>query len=194
MVAIPFDFEVRCSATSKLYRAGYRRIKREELKTAKHQKREHSQKKSINRKQIREIKKKSNLVRDLLEIIHSYFPSLIRQLKNVPDPRYQSYVKYGIDIILLERILAGIFSFDSQRAITQGLNDDNAIKNISAYLGEQNLTELPHGDTINDCLKKMNPDDLESLIQKMVYQLIRRNTFSGSRRECPINCVIGIIS
>jgi len=162
-------------------RADIRRAKRQKEKEAKRQKNKNEPTKSITRKQIRDLKKDKNLVRDLLGIINSYFPDLIDHLKDLEDKRHQSFVKYETKIILLQRILTAIFSFDSLRAMTQGLNNDNAIKNIGAFLGREDLTELPHGDTMNDCFKKMNPDDLESFIHQMVNRLLRRNTFKHSR-------------
>ena len=181
MAIIPFVSSEEEHTESKKKRSDYRREKRQKEKEAKRQKTEKSRKQSITRKQIRELKKETNLVRDLLSIINSYFPDLINQFKDVKDNRHQSYVKYDISVILLERTLSGIFSFNSQRAMTSGLNNDNAIKNIAAFLKMEGLDELPHGDTMNDCFKKMDPDDLQSLIQKMVYRLLRRNTFNDSR-------------
>jgi hypothetical protein len=181
MAVIPLVSNEDKRTESKKKRADYRREKREKEKEAKRQETEKSRKKHLTRKQIRDLKKETNLVRDLLGIISSYFPDLINQLKNVKDNRHKSYVKYDISVILIERILSGIFSFSSQRAMTRGLNNDNAIKNIAKFLKMDNLDELPHGDTMNDCFKKMDPDDMQSLIHKMVYRLLRRNTFNNSR-------------
>jgi len=180
MEVIPFNLNEDASEI-KLKRADRRRAKRQQVKETKREAKEKNRKESINRKQIREIKKETNLVRDLLGIINSYYPNLINQLKEVKDNRHQSYVKYDISVILLERILSGIFSFESLSAMTKGLNNDNAINNIAAYLGIEKLDELPHGDTMNDCFKKIDPNDLQSLIHKMISRLLRRNTFIDSR-------------
>jgi hypothetical protein len=74
------------------------------------------------------------LVRDLLSVINSYFPDLMGKLKDVEDRRHQKFVHYDISIILVVRILSAILSYDSQQAMSKGLNNDNAIKNIAAFL------------------------------------------------------------
>ena len=119
-----------------------------------------------------------------MSIINSFFPDLIINLKELKDRRSKSYIKYSIDVIVVVRILSAIFSYDSQRAMTDGLNNENAIKNIAAFLRKEDLSELPHGDTINDCFKKMIPEDLERFIREMIVRLIRRNTFNSSRVFC----------
>jgi len=181
MAIIPLVLNEEENMEPKKTRAERRRAKRQKYKEAKRQKANKSRKESITRKQIRELKKDSNLVRNLLGIIHSYFPNLVQQLTEVKDNRHQSYVDYDISVILLQRIMSGILSFSSQRAMTKGFNCDNAIKNMAAFLGLETLEELPHGDTMNDCFKIMDPDDIQSVLHKMVYRLLRRNTFNSSR-------------
>jgi len=136
---------------------------------------------SISRRERRAMQKPKSLVRELLSIIHSFFPDLISQLKNVKDPRNKSYVKYEIGILLLERILGAIFSVDSMRSQTFGFNDDTAIANIGEILRIQGLDELPHHDTINNCFERLSPTELEAIIHKMIKALTRRNTFNDSR-------------
>ena len=181
MAVTPLVLNEETPLSYKDARAAWRREKRKKEKEAKRQETEKRRKGSLSRKQIRDIKKDENLVRDLLSTINSFFPDLIDQLGDVKDNRHQSYVKYDISVVLLERILSGIFSYNSQTAMTNGLNNNNAIKNIAAFLGQEDLDELPHGDTMNDCFKKMDPDDLQELIHRMVYRLMRRNTFNDSR-------------
>jgi len=187
-MVIPFDSKEKTQDEPKLKRADYRRAQRQAKKEAKRKKSEAARKKSeengkraLTRKQIRELKKDKNFVRDLLSISNSYFPDLIANLNDLKDGRCQQYTKYDMKVIVFVRILSAIFSFESQRAMTRGLNSDNAIQNVAAFLGMKYLDELPHGDTINDCFKKMNPEDLETFIHKMINQLLRRNTFNKSR-------------
>lgn len=124
--------------------------------------------------------KKKSLARELLTIIHSYFPFLLNDLKHVKDPRNCRYTNYDISILLLERIMSAIFSDNSMRTQTYTFNDENMIKNIATIL-KQELDELPHHDTINNCFENLGPSELEELIKKMANALIRRNTFNDSR-------------
>jgi len=135
----------------------------------------------ISRAQRRKILRSKTLVKELLSIIHSYFPGLIGQLKSVEDPRYKSYTTFDIEIFLLERILAAIFSVDSMRSQTFDFNDENAIKNIAEILRRDELDELPHHDSMNNCFKKLKPSELEEIIRRMIIALTRRNTFNDSR-------------
>jgi len=191
MAIIPFVPNENDQVQSTYKRADWRRAKRQAKKDAKHKqtdtynnKCDQNHKQRLTRKQIRDLRKNKNLVRDLLSIINNYFPNLISSLKEIKDGRCKEYTTYDIDMVVLVRILSAIFSFNSQRAMTDGLNNDNAIKNIAAFLGKNDLDELPHGDTMNDCFKKMDPDDLERFIHEMINRLIRRNTFNDSRVIC----------
>jgi len=188
MGVIPFVFEGKALDKQKINRVDNRKEKRQTKKDSKRKKNkaynkkcEENRNKGLNRKQVRDVKKDKNLVRDLLGIINSYFPGLIHSFKETKDGRNKRYIKYSIDVILVVRVLSAILSFDSQRSMTNGLNSDNAIKNIAAFLRKDDLDELPHGDTINDCFKKMDPKEMEKFICQMIVRLLRRNTFNSSR-------------
>jgi len=139
-----------------------------------------SKKPSVNRAERRQVLHSSKFLRELLAIIYSYFPGLINQLKQVEDPRYKSYTKYDISVLLLERIFAAIFGVSSMRELTSEFSDENMIKNIATILN-QNLEELPSHDTINNCFKKLSTTELERIIHDMIVSLTRRNTFNKSR-------------
>jgi len=186
MVATPLVSEEEKIKVDKLKRADYRREKSKAEKAAKRKATKNDQKSvgtkkpSVSRAERRKNLRSSRPLRELLSVIHNYFPALLNQLKHVEDPRYKSYTKYDISVLLLERILASIFSIGSMRGITSEFNDENMIKNIAAILN-QNLEELPSHDTINNCFKKLAPSELENIIHDMIVRLTRRNTFNKSR-------------
>jgi len=187
MAIIPFVSKGKTNPSKKT-RAEIRREERRVEKEARRKKNEATRKRdesnrkaSLSRAQIRALRKDKNLVRDLLSVINSYFPGLLANLNEAGDGRCLKFVKYKIEVILVVRILSAIFSYDSQQAMTKGLNNDNAIKNMAAFLRQKDLSELPHGDTINDCFKKMVPEKLEAFLHDMIVQLLRRNTFNDSR-------------
>jgi len=78
-------------------------------------------------------------------------------LRNVKDPRHQSYITYLPDVILFVMILKNIMALTSMRETTEKLNKDECIENIEKVLGIEGLEELPHYDTINDFLSELEP-------------------------------------
>lgn len=68
------------------------------------------------------------------------------------------------------------------RQLTEKFNRNECIENISRIL-DCKLENLPHGDTINDFLEKLDPVELEEIIPKLVNHLIRMKSF----RTCLIS-------
>ena len=118
---------------------------------------------------------------ELIKIIRHFFPDLLPMLKRVKDPRNQSYITYERQVILMVRILAAIFHIGSMRKTTEEFNKDECIRNVSVLLGIEELEELPHWSTINNYLEKIKDTELENVIQKLVYRLIRMRYFENSR-------------
>jgi hypothetical protein len=106
---------------------------------------------------------------------------LLSLLKQVEDFRHQSYITYENYVILYVRILAVVFHQGSMRKITSSFNTSTCINNIAVMLGVQDLSELPHGDTINNYLKSFSEAELENVITKLVKRLIRMQSFYKSR-------------
>ena len=97
------------------------------------------------------------------------------------DTRHQSYITYEGHVNLFTRILGSIFHIGSMRKISTEFNHDACIKNVGQMLAVEDLQELPHWSTINNYLEKVDPVELEEIIQKLVYRLIRMRSFEGSR-------------
>ena len=98
------------------------------------------------------------------------------------DPRHQSYIEYANHLMLITRILGAIFYVGSMRKLSGELNRTICFDNISMILGiEEEITELPHWKTINNFLKKLNPEILEEIIPKLAIRLTRMRAFENSR-------------
>ena len=109
-------------------------------------------KKRTTRKEKREILDNIKAAGELVKIIRHFFPDLLPMLKQVKDPRHQSYITYERQVILMVRILAEIFHMASMRKTTEEFNKEVCIKNISILLNIEGLEEIPHWSTINDYL------------------------------------------
>jgi hypothetical protein len=56
-------------------------------------------------------------------------------------------------------------------------NQDECVTNIYKILGLEEKNWLPHYVTVNECLSKLSPNELEKLRKKMIYSLIRKKSF-----------------
>ena len=66
-------------------------------------------KKKITRKERREQLEQTRLSEGLIRVIRRFFPDLWKLLKEVQDPRHQSYITYDGCTLMMVRILSAIF-------------------------------------------------------------------------------------
>ena len=66
------------------------------------------------------------------------------------------------------------------RKSSEEFNSDKVIQNIG-YLCDEELEELPYWETINNYLKRINPDELQNIIIELVKRLIRSRAFEEGR-------------
>lgn len=136
----------------------------------------------MTRAEKREIKRKlKREIEEFLKIQNHYFPELIEDIKKVLDGRNQSYITYEIEVILYMMILKNVCSIASMQEMNEKFNEDECIKNIYKILGLEEKEWLPHYVTINECLSKLNPEELEKIRKRMIYGLIRKKSFDHAK-------------
>src|SRR5690625_7923810 len=123
------------------------------------------------RKEKREMEKSDHYFFEFIKIQHHFFKDLKKKLKKVEDPRHQSYISYDTDIILMMLMLKNACNLKSMRGMTNRLNKDECIENLNKFLGETNLEELPHYDTINNFLSRLSPEELGKIRTYMIKEL-----------------------
>ena len=102
-------------------------------------------------------------------------------LNQVDDPRDKARTTYESKAILFTRIISGVFMYSSMRKMTVGLNDGNTVHNVSFMLNQPELEVLPHYSTINNYLEKLDPNELQTIIQKILMRLIKMSEFKDGR-------------
>ncbi len=137
-------------------------------------------KKKLTRKERREHLKQFQLANELAKVIQHFFPGLMSELKQLPDHRNQSYITYQKHVLLMTRILSAILYIGSMRKASEEFNTDTAIENLGYLCGEE-LKEAPYWETINNYLKKLEPEGLQQVIHDLVRRLIRSKAFDGAR-------------
>lgn len=122
-----------------------------------------------------------NAYRELLKVQKHFLKGFDSDLKKAKDPRHQSYIEYGINEILYTPILKNICNIKSMQGMTDKLNTSESIKNFSTIMKNKEINELPHYVTVNDCLKQLDPKELEKIRKKMIKKLILKRSFENAR-------------
>lgn len=135
----------------------------------------------VTRKEKRDREKNTNYFFELGKIKNHFFENLEKRLNNIDDPRHQSYVTYNSDILLMMTIFKNVFDLKSMRYMTDQLNKDECIHNFRKILGIPDLEELPHHDTINDFLSRLDPAELEKIRTYMIKALLTKRCFDDYR-------------
>lgn len=118
-----------------------------------------------------------NAIKEFLKIQAHYFPDLIDDIKSVMDNRNQSYITYEIEVIIFVMILKNICSIESMQEMNESFNEDTCVQNIYRVLGLKEKDYLPHYVTINECLSKLDNEELEKVRKKMINGIIRKRSF-----------------
>jgi len=122
----------------------------------------------MGRVEVRELRRKlKKEMVEFLKIQDHYFPELLEDVKNVLDGRHQSYITYEIEVILYVMILKNVCSIISMQEMTDVFNEEDCAKNIYRILGLEEKNYLPHYVTINECLAKLDPSELEKIRKNM---------------------------
>jgi hypothetical protein len=135
----------------------------------------------VTRRQKRAREKDTNYFFEFEKLKRHFFKKINERLKEINDPRNQSYITYDCDILLLMVILKNVCNLKSMRSMTDQFNKDECIENLKKALGLETLDELPHYDTINDFLSKLDPTEVEGIRTYMIKELLKKRCFEEYR-------------
>ena len=65
--------------------------------------------------------------------------------------------------------------------MTNKFNQEHCINNVFKALRIKSIEEIPHYDTINNFLKKLEPSELEKIIKYMVNKLLKKRCLEKYR-------------
>lgn len=133
------------------------------------------------RKLKREKEKEINFFREFIKIKHHFFRDFNKKLASVDDKRNQSYITYDPELILFVLIMKNVSGIISMNKMTRDFNKNEVIDNIAEVLGYESLEEIPHYDTINDFLKKLEVSDLEKIRDYMIRELFKKRALEKYR-------------
>ena len=123
----------------------------------------------------------SNPILEYEKIRKKYLPNLYRWFEEIEDPRNQSYITYGMREMIGTMHFKNLVGLVSMRSMNEEFECKEITRNIYHYLGEKARDELPHSQTINELLSRINSEEIEKIRKKIVYSLIRRKSFDTAK-------------
>ena len=122
------------------------------------------------------LREKDRGIIDFAKMQYHFFPDLIEDLSNIKDPRKENYIDYSSEELTYPVILKNACSIESMRQLTGWFEDANCTSNLSK-LTNREIENIPHYDTINNFLERLEISELNSIRLKMIKKLIRSKTF-----------------
>ena len=107
-------------------------------------------------------------------IIH-FFPDLIEQIRQIEDCRKKS--DYELVELIMACIAMSLFKADSRNAFNNERQEGNFKENYQKTF----KMRLPHMDTVENVMRRINPDELQQLKTDMIRILLEKKTFHKFR-------------
>jgi hypothetical protein len=111
-----------------------------------------------------------------LRVYRCVLPRLLKRLAKIPDPRNPLLIRHKLTVLLLYGILMFVFQIASRREANREMSLPMFLQNLQLLFPE--LESLPHADTLNRLLARIDGDHIQESLLGLVQQLIRHKKFS----------------
>lgn len=102
-------------------------------------------------------------------------PSLIKRLQFIPDPRNPRSVKHKLTALLLYGLCLFVLQFASRREAGREMSRPQLGQNLQLLFPE--LESLPHHDTLNRVLARIEVEEIQAAMADLIEQLVRNKKF-----------------
>ena len=116
-----------------------------------------------------------NIVFHLFKTITHFFPNLIERIQQIEDCRKKS--DYELVELIMACIYMSIFKADSRNAFNNERQEGNFKDNYKKIF----KMRLPHMDTADNVMRRINPDELQQLKTDLIRTLLEKKTFHKFR-------------
>jgi hypothetical protein len=108
-------------------------------------------------------------------LLRAKLPVLLKRLSKIEDPRNPKKIKHTVTVLMIYGILIFVFQMSSRRQATAEMTDPMFKKNLKELLPE--LKDLPHGDTLERFLERIEVSEIEAAQLDLVKSLIKQKKF-----------------
>lgn len=125
---------------------------------------------------------RENLVGVLSTTVNHYFPWFNEWLKGLKDIRNQDLITYQKTTIIWAVLMALVTKRGSRMNISHQMRQRIVCENLKNLSGQEDLKQVPHGDTVEYLMMRLNPEELEGgVLVEMVTKLLRNRVLEGHR-------------
>lgn len=110
-----------------------------------------------------------------LEGVRPQLPALLRALGEIEDPRDPKKIEHELTLVLFYGMMCFVFQAASRREANRELSGPVLAEHLRLLFPE--LEKLPHQDTVNRVLGKIEVEKLQELHLQMIRRLVRNKKF-----------------
>ena len=110
-----------------------------------------------------------------MRVFQAQLPILLGRLSKIEDPRNPKKTKHKHTMLLIYGILTFVFQMSSRREANREMTRPQFKENLKLLFPE--LEDLPHNDSLNRLLAKIDVSEIESATVALVRKLIRNKKF-----------------
>lgn len=108
-------------------------------------------------------------------VLRAKLPVLLKRLSRIKDYRNPYKIKHSMTVLMVYGILIFVFQMSSRREATGEMTLPMFKKNLKEFIPE--LEDLPHGDTLERLLQRIDVSEIEKAQLDMVKNLIKKKKF-----------------
>jgi DDE_Tnp_1-associated len=114
-------------------------------------------------------------IAEQLKVYRAALPTLLRRLAKIPDPRNAKTIRHKSTVLMLYGMLLFVFHMGSRREANRQMTLPQFQENLRLLFPE--LESLPHQDTLNRLLARIEVEQLEATLVELIQHFIRKKKF-----------------
>lgn len=107
-----------------------------------------------------------------LPVWRTQLPALLEKFSRLPDPRRPGSIRHKLTVLLTFGLFLFVFAYASRRQANRELARPSFWELFSEVFPE--IETIPHMDTVNRLLKKIDPVQLEEVLLQTIRRLLRQ--------------------
>lgn len=119
------------------------------------------------------------MIKVFYKTIYHFFPKLSVWLNSIDDPRVKKTI-YTLSHLLWTGLFLFLVRLGAKRQIKYLLSTDEFKKNLS-FIASSPTHKTSHPDTLENLLKRVKPEEIAGIRQKIIARLIRMKCLAAFR-------------